>query len=238
MNIHLLKDVLDELTTVDINEVVLEPSDSGGTLIRGANKAQNIIIFDELEDKLVELPVAIQSVRGLYSRLQLFDLSKASIKTDDGDKYMKGLTIKQGKKSATYRTANPKLLGVPTQLPPVTVVGDEIVFEKDYVTYLLNAFQSLAMTGNKEERKLSIEISGGELSLSIFDGEDDSFNDTMSVEGEDIPKASWELEPFRRVLKQSIECTTDNTARLTITDFGIAIFAMQPLSVIVAPMTS
>lgn len=244
MDILLLRDVLDELVTIGVDEVVLEPIEGEeGTRFRGANKAQNIIIFDTLEETLVTIPMGIQSVKALHSRMQLFDLSKASVTLDDNDKHIKGITFKQGKKKATYRTANPKLLGVPARIPDADIVGDGIVFTKDYVSYLLNAAQSLSLTGNRDERKLSISVEENEMTLSINDGEDDSFTDVIDVgttntQNINIPKCSWELDPFKRVLKQSSECTVDETARFSITEFGIAIFDMQPLSVIVAPMTS
>jgi hypothetical protein len=75
----------------------------------------------------------------------------------------------------------------------------------------------------------------GKAKITIYDGEDDSFQDTLdNNECEMIDSASWEVVPFERVMKASLEETDDAT--FFITDHHIAIFDMGLINVMIVPL--
>lgn len=237
--IQIIKSILEELIAVGVNEVAFEPTtDNKSTLIRGASSDHNIIVYDTYPDLLVPSVLGIQNVRAFYSRISLFDLEKASVnfeKSSKSDKIV-CVEIKQGRRKVTYKPAQPATLSIPKAMPTMTFVGNEVVFAEDAVDSMMNIFQSMSMTGKKEEQHVAISVESGELELSFSDGESDSFVDKFDVEGEDIPRSYWNMDPFKRVIKQAAERTVNKSAKLSITEHGIAVFDMIPISVMVAPL--
>ncbi len=238
MDIKLLKNVLSVMDGVGINEAVLEPNSSGGTRIRAANKDRNIIVFDEISDHLVDMPMGIQSVRGLLSRINLFDAEKASMTFTDNGEIIRESTIKMGRKRAGFKFARPDKLGVPKMIPGDLSMETFISFSDEYVKYLSTAITAMSYTGDKKERTISLLTEGDDSAIiNIYDGEDDSFNDTI----EDCPisvseKASWEVVPFERVLKSAVDWSETNTAKLSVTEHHIAVFEVGTIKVMVGPI--
>ena len=236
MDIHLLKTLLEVLSSVGVEEAVVEPSEDG-TLVRGANKDRSVIIYHTIPDSLLECPMGIQSVKGMLSRLELFDSAKSAITTTTHNDLISDLTVKQGRKKASYKCAEPSALTVPKKVPGDLSIVKEITFDKAYVDYLSQAITAMSYTGSKQERSISISVKGGDLELTIFDGEDDSFVDEMKVDDfEDTKKISWDVQPFQRVLKQSLECRGESAA-FTISEHGIAVFDLSLINVLVAPIS-
>ena len=237
--IQIIKDILEELISVGIDEVVFEPKEEG-TLIRGASHDHNTIVFDNYPEKLVSSPLGIQSVRAFHSRISLFELEKATVNFVNSSKSDKiiSIEIKQGRRKITYKPASPAQVSAPRTMPPMNFVGNEVEFTKEAVNSMMNVFSSIAMTGKKEEQHVAIAVTNGELELAIFDGEDDSFVDKYDVEGDDIQRAHWSMEPFKRVIKQAAERTTDKSAKMSITEQGIVVFDMIHISVMVAPLAT
>lgn len=241
MDIRKFKDILEVLNSVGVEEVIFEPTDDNGTRIRGADKHKRIVVFDTIEDELVTASLGIQSVRGIMSRLSLVDLEKASVSLETKDskdgEFVINFAIKQGKKVASYKCANPfnKSLAVPSVIPN-TDAESEINFSAEYTTYLLQALQSLSITGDKEKRYIMMEAKNDVLTLEIFDGEDDSFGDDLEdVVTEDFSPTKWEIEALQRMVKVNTDGGKQGFV-LGITEAGIAVFDMDVISVMIVPL--
>jgi hypothetical protein len=103
----------------------------------------------------------------------------------------------------------------------------------------MEVFASISFTGNKEDRKIAIKSGDDELTITVSDGEHDSFVETLPMEGLDsntIPTVQWDVEAFKLALKKSSECDVDKKVTFFITSIGTAVMSAQPLSVIVAPI--
>lgn len=234
-----LKEILEIVAGVGIEELVIEPIDPQRTRLRGANKERNIIIYDEVDDAVSDLPMGLMSVRALLSRLDLFDPDKAKIETTDDKKLINNVTIKQGRKKASYKCADPTHLAVPKKIPGNLDSDNKIELEKDFVDYISQVITSMSYTGAKAERTISLSVTDEKMKISIFDGEDDTFTDERSCEGSgvsDFSKSSWEVHPFLKVLKKSVEQDNDALAKFSVTEHGIAVFSVGDYSIIVAPV--
>lgn len=238
MDIKLLKNVLSVMDGVGVSEAVLEPSSTGGTRIRAANKDRNIIVFDEIDDHIVDLPMGIQSVRGLLSRINLFDIEKASMTfTDNGD-IIRETTIKMGRKRAGFKFARPDKLGVPKMIPGDLSMASYLTISEEYTKYLSTVITAMSYTGDKKERTISLLTEDdGSAIINIYDGEDDSFNDTIEDCPISVPeKASWEVVPFERVLKSAVDWSESNEAKLSVTEHHIAVFEVGTIKVMIGPV--
>lgn len=238
MDIKLIKNVLSIMDGVGISEAVLEPSDSDGTRIRAANKEGTIIVFDEIPEKLVDLPVGIQSVRGLLSRINLFDIDKASVEFSDNGEIIREATIKMGRKRASFKFSRPKKMAVPKMIPGDLSMDSYLTISSEYVKYLSTVITAMSYTGDKKERTISLLTEDdGHAIINIYDGEDDSFNDTIEDCPISVPeKASWEVVPFERVLKAAVDCSEDNTAKLSVTEHHIAVFEVGSIKIMIGPI--
>jgi hypothetical protein len=231
------KNILETLSGVGIEELVIEPLDKTKSRLRGANKERNIIVFDEVDNQLSDLPLGVMSVKGFLSRLDLFDPDKASISLTDDSTMINNVLIKQGRKKASYKTADPRHLAVPKKIPGNLESDVNIVLSKETIDYLSQAITSMSYTGAKAERTISLTISNETMTISIFDGEDDTFSDEIACDGaSDSPKSSWEVIPFLRVLKKSVELSNDDIGTFHITEHGIAVFQVGEREIIVAPV--
>lgn len=233
-----LKLILETLSSVGIEEAIIEPSDNGGTIIRAANAAGNILIYDEIDDRISESPMGVQSVRGLLSRIQLFDADKCTASLEDGGDFIRDIKIKQGRKSATFRFCPPKNIHALKTVPNSTK-SEVLTISKEYVKYLMQAITAMSFTGDKEERTISLHGTNKGMSVKISDGEDDSFDEVVeSVVGE-TTAGSWEVIPFQKVMSKSSEYnTTDKSASFVIDDLGIITFDLSFIKVMIAPMAS
>lgn len=230
-----IKNILEILDSVGIEEVIFEPTEEG-TRLRGSNKDQNVVVFHEIPDEIVESPMGLQSVKGLLSRINLFDDDKANMDFEVSGDSVANILIKQGRKKASYKCNEPEHIVAPKRIPGEMNMDSPLSFNGDYVDYLGQAFSSMGYTGEKAERSISIGIKDSTMSINVYDGEDDSFNDNIEVESDDVDTASWEVVPFQRVMKQSVLGSTDRTARFTITEHGVAVFDVAGINIIVAPI--
>lgn len=236
MDIKVLVDILSIMDTVGINEAVIEPHENG-TQIRAANREKNIIVFDTIDEKLVDLPMGVQSVRGLLSRINLFDVDKASIKLKDNEREIQEAKINVGRKRASFKCARRDMLAVPKMIPGDLSMTDVLELSDEYVRYLSTAIAAMSYTGDKKERTLSMEMDeGSDLAITISDGEDDSFKDIL----DNCPismqsKASWEVVPFERVMKASLDAN-EGVAKMSVSEHNIAIFDVGSIRVMVAPL--
>lgn len=232
-----LKLILEILQSVGVDEAVIEPNGDDGSRIRAANKDGNIVIFDDIEFAITEFPMGIQSVRGLLSRINLFDTDKASVETEDDGKTVRDMVIKQGRKKASFRFANPARIMAPTSTPDSTP-SDVLTFSEEYVQYLVKAIAAMSFTGNKEERTISIHGDGEALNIRISDGEDDAFNEVLEDIEVETERGSWEVTPFQRVMNKASEYNPNKEANFVIDSFGVVTFSLEHFNVMIVPMAS
>ena len=236
MDIIATKELLQELSDIGINECVIEPVDEG-TRVRGSNKDRNTIVFKTLEMELVETPIGIQSVRGLLSRINLFESDKAKITTKDNGDHTQAVTIKQGRRSATFRCAAPENLAVPKVVPDCGITDENrIIFNADYVGFINDAVSAMSYTGNNAERSISAKVENNEIVVTINDGEDDSFVDTKAMDVVNC-RGVWEIGPFSKLMKLSSHYV-DGDAEFSISEHGVAVFRIGVLDALVPPMVS
>lgn len=183
--------------------------------------------------------MGIHSVRGLLSRLELFDLDKASVSmSDDGDT-VNELIIKEGRKRVSYRFSSPSRILAPTTLPETGWIVP-LSLEAEYVRYLSKVMGSISMTGNKTEQTVSIRALDGsqDVELSIFDGESDSFNETIEIDHDQEASGVWEVAPFQRVLTRSLAANGDGPVTIELDSYRVVTFNLGILDAKVVPMAS
>lgn len=235
MDIRVVKTLLEVLASVGIEEAVLEKVEDG-TLVRGANKDTNIIVYHTIPENLVDTVMGIQSVKGLLSRLQLFDVNKAAITLNTANDRIVDLFIKQGKKKASYRCAEASKLTVPKKIPGDLSIVSPIKFDRAYVDHIMHAITAMSYTGSKAERYIGLAVKDKVAEFSIYDGESDTFTDEFAVDFRDIRNTCWDVAPFQRVMKQSLE-TNNEHAVFTITEHGIVVFDLSFINILVAPVS-
>lgn len=241
INLGMLKDILEQLTSLGVDEAMIDNQKIDGvdyTQVRAGNKDHSILIFDSIEGKLAEKSMAIPSVKGLQTRLALFNQEKASVTVSNGSSFVSSIEIKEGKRKASFTMSHPNMILFPKVMPQYEILGDVIEFSKEFIDYLMEVFNSISFTGKKENRKISIKSGTGEILITVSDGESDSFSETlpMDVSENDIPTTQWEVGAFKMALKKSSECDVDKKVSFYITNIGTAVMTAQPLSVIVAPI--
>lgn len=229
-----LKNVLEVLQSVGIEEAVIDPAEDG-SVIRAASKEGAIVIFDCIPEKVANFSMGIHSVRALLSRINLFDVEKASASISDDGENVLDMEIKQGRKKAIIRFSDPKRLSAPTTVPD-SEKSDDIVFKEEYVQYLSKAIAAMSFTGKKEERTISIHGDGDSLHISISDGEEDSFDEEIEASGIETDKCRWDVVPFQRVMTKSMDYA--GQASFVVDEYGIATFDLAVMKVMIAPMAS
>ncbi len=234
MEINLLCELLSTLESVGVEEAVFEPTQDG-TLIRGANKDTNVLVYHTIPDDLVTHPTGIQTVRGLLSRIELFDRDGTTITGTEKNGVISDILIKKGRKKASFKCAAPDRLTVPKKVPGDLGITESIILEKDYIDHLNAAISAMAYTGSKAERSISLMVENNVATISIFDGEDDSFSDEIQVDFRNTRKFGWDVAPFQRVMRSSEDKV--GHAKFTISEHGIAVFDNAKINVLVAPVS-
>lgn len=244
MDIKITKALLTELSSVGISQMIVDPTEKG-TLFRGTNDNRSLILFDELGDNLTEMSLGIKSVNALLSRINLFDEEKAKIElvaTSEG--YCRDIIVKQGRKRVSYRCHEPdtKYIQAPKHMPGTFTITEDnaIMFDKEYVSYLSTAVSAMAYTGDKEERTIKVSADGGVVTVSIFDGSDDSFVDVVEGFDENLKlEGVFDVASFSRVMKQSVNSPSNNgNAVFTISEQGVGVFRLEYMDILVHPSVS
>lgn len=230
-----LKQILEVLHSLGVSEAIIEP-DNNQTRIRAAHEDGSIVVYDHIDDHIVDLPMAIQSVNGLLARLNLFDIDKASADMKDNGDIITDIKIKQGRKKASFRFADKRKVAVPSQKPETTP-SDVLTFTSEYVKYLGKAISSMSFTGEKKSRTINVKGDGEVLNISITDGEDDSFDEEIEDVSVETERGIWEVIPFQRVMNKASDYNKDDgSANFVIDEYGIATFQVGMFSVMVLPM--
>lgn len=238
MNISQTRELLDILMSVGIEEVVVEPFEDA-TRIRGSNKDNSVLIFFTTDEySAPEYTLGVQSVRALNSRVSLFgDSSNITIEPNRAKTQISRLLFKEGRKSASFRCGNAADLTVPSKVPGNMEINERssIILTKEYVDHLSSVIASISQTGQRGAQTVSIEIKDEVATITVFDGEDDSFTDQIEVKGlEDKKVSSWEMSAFQRVMKQSLG--KDAETLVSIADHGVAVFPVGNLNILVRPI--
>lgn len=231
-----LKKILELLISVGVEEVAIEPHENG-VLLRGAGDSADVVVFDVYPSSAVDANMGVQSLRALLSRIDLFDPEKASVEISERDGAMESLTIKQGRRKVSHRCGLIQKLNVPKMVPDSIKEGELIEFGKDYAQQLDSAIASISQTGSKEKRCISLSVENGTATISVFDGEHDTFSDEFQTDCDDIRKVSWPIKAFQRVMNRSIDTNGGDTISLKVSKHGTAHFNVGMIDVIIAPYT-
>jgi hypothetical protein len=244
MDIKLTKALLTELSSVGISQMIVDPVE-GGTQFRGTNDNRSLILFDTIREELTTSPIGIKSINALLSRINLFDEDKAKIELIDTDEgFCRDIIVKHGRKRVTYRChePSPKYIQAPKHIPGNFTITAEnaIMFNKDYVSYLSTAISAMAYTGDKEERSIKVTANEGVVTVSIFDGSDDSFVDVVEGFDENLKlEGVFDVASFSRVMKQSVNSpSNDGFAVFTISEQGVGVFRLEYMDILVHPSVS
>lgn len=238
MDIQKLESLLEMLSSVGVEQVKISPTEDG-SFISGAGSSGNVLVYDELDEKFSEYPMNIQNVNALLSRLRLFDTTKASITLIDNNRgdesLITSMTIKQGRRKITYHL-NRKVT-TPSRMPDMQFDGEPVTMTQPYVEYLSKAINAVSMTGDKQRRILKMSSKDGEVNVIVSDGEHDSFSDTQEVDEDVITfeAAQWNVPAFQKVMRQCVDKSKENVAQFFVSEQGVAIFLMEPVTVMVPP---
>ena len=238
-----LSELLRTVESVGVKSLAILPSSDGvGSDISGANDKLDVIIFDSIPFKFSDDIISIYGVSALLSRLCLFNQDK-DINLDfvnDGKGEVSSIEMKQGRRKATFHCYNYKKLPVPKSIPEECykkVTDLTVTLSKDSSELISSAIGSMtAATPNYEEvySHVSLASIGGDLSLSIFDGGSDNFNDIFDSCGSPTDnKGHYSVSRFRSVLKESIR--NSDSISVCITEAGTAVFPLGNINVILMP---
>lgn len=230
--------LLEHLTSVGVSRVVLTPDPENNlTAVQGSDDGANVIVFDNISEMYSDAQMCIQNTNALLSRLKLFDLEKASIEfvKHKSNESILQVTIKQGRRSATYRCASRAAVYVPSRIPDLNISGNPVVLEADYVDYLSKAISAITMTGSNKDRRVSM-ANNGIVSISVDDGEHDSFHDQINVEGvNEFDPSSWNVSAFQKVMKYTSSVGENKASSFWVTEHGIMVFDSSPVAFMIAP---
>ena len=236
-----IRNLLTTLDSVGIAEVAIEeaPDEKGFTLVRGADSKNNIVVFHKINGEYVDAMMGVQTVRGLLARIDLFDISKAQMSSSVNNGYITDITLKQGRRTSTFRCADPKRLQIPKRVPSNLNLDQKIVLPGDYVANITTAISAMGLTGSKMERNISLSLKGDVLTTTIFDGEDDNFSDEFIVDGgQDLDDftSTWDIPAFQLVLKES-KAANNGDAVFAVSEHKIGIFDIGLVNVLLIPLT-
>jgi len=241
MDIVAFKSVLSELALVGVNEVVLD-NKGETTLLRGSNEQKTILIYHSIPHIFAKTSIGIRNVNAVLSRLNLFDEAKASIEMTNGtDGNVGVINFKQGRKRASYRCYSPKACAAPQFIPEDTLSPNEAWMElpKAYVEFVTSAVSAMAYTGNKDKRTIGIKISDESMEINIFDGEDDTFTDTVPIDVDVDRDGTYDVASFTKLMKVSVSASrNEDNAMFRIAESGVGVFRTETLDFLLHPMVS
>ena len=233
-----MKNLLTCLNSVGIETVVLE-NDNDNAKVRGVDPSGSIVVFDTVDiDAFSEYPMAIQSVNALLSRLNLFS-NDSKLKLGNDGECVTDITITEKRKKVTYRCSDPNNPGLPSKSIDDLSIRDDnsITMTSSQVEELVKAIQSISQTGTKENQTISFSVTDHSASVSVFDGESDSYNDVVENVGmEKCDKVSWDVKSFNKVMRRSADGR--DTLVFGISKYGTATFNIGDMvDVVVVPFS-
>ena len=232
MDLLKTKEILEVLDGVDIAECAIYAED-GKNKIRAVNTDQTTIVFTEV-DQFIDDNIGLLSVKGLLSRLNLFDLEKAGVtfKTNEknGSSFIEQMTIKEGRRRSSVRATSPKSIDAPTQYPQTEKVFNAYL-SKSYVNFINKMKSSIAFmpSNSSDDIKLTMTVEKGSetANLKIVGGTSDDFSDEIECDGNenmqsDTFVATWTIDSLMRVLKRAAMGLDDeDTISVEVNDVGV-----------------
>lgn len=230
-----LKELLTALSSVGIDEVRIIPMDDG-SLIQGADKKRGVAVHYEVDDVFSDETIGLPSVKAFLSRLALFEIDEVVADLRSNGREICKIDMKRGRRSCTYRCNSD--LNVPSRIPGDLTIEDPIKFDKDYVNLLICAHSSIAMSGgDADKRVIGMDVCGDELTVEIRgESDDEKFVDRVVVDADSTDgQIRWPAVPFMKALVKSMEYSESGEASFVITEYGLCVFDLGVIDVIVIP---
>ena len=232
-----LESILQAVSDVGIDEIIIEPVGEK-SLIRGTNSDNLIILFDHVGTKLFDHDIAIQGVKSFLSRIRLFDKDKVKLETElrNGDStYISVLHLKQGRRKTTFRMGKPKSIHTVTHAPGVDNIAASFKLSKADIEKMLREIQSIGQTGSAIEQTITFQAENGEVHYSLYNGEDDKFDDKIQTDVDSFDPVVYDMKNFTRVLRKSLDVKKDEVEVKLIEIMALR-FDMGDVDVILAPI--
>ena len=244
MNFNKIKEILDILSRVGVEEVAIESAETEhgtiNTTVRGASADRQIVVHHTFEEDLIDgVTIGIAALKPFLSRLNLFDMDKIKVSFDgtQEDGSVEQLTIKEGKRKITYRCYDIDYLGVPSQIPNNLATDDKFDFDNERVLYWIKVGNSLLQTArDKEETKVSFSYDDSTIKISIVDGED-KYEEEIEMNDIDLPSVDftrWSLVPFSKLMKEAL--AHGDRVKFGVTENGVAVVRMSDIDIALSPL--
>lgn len=245
MNINKMKEILDILKGIDINEVgfIAEGDENH---VRGISSDRSTLVYSSTES-IVEHSMGIVSVKSLLSRLSLFDEEKMGVelvtRKNDKGTHVSEILIKEGRRKSKVSTNDPQLLGIPTEYPPVVDVF-AMSMTKDYIDYLNKMKGSIGSTFSVDQMYVELGFNPtseeNEIELSI-NGDYDNYVDKLTgiIEEDYIGQefsVQWNIDSFMKTMKKAASVNTDEVIMFTVKNIGILEVSVGDIIVSVVPI--
>lgn len=248
MDLVKTKKILEIMKGVDITEAGIFASGDEKNQIRGITDDKTIIMYTDV-DQFIESSVGVLSVKGLLSRLTLFNeekmgvelKTKASKKSDED--YVSQIIVKEGRRRSTVTTTDPNMMSIPTVYPKADRVFTA-GFTKEYVDYINKMKASVNTSVSTEtlyvELHFEEDCDGKTVDFSIGGGYDD-FDDKIEAEIEDpfvgkVFSVQWKIDPFIRAMRQAASVVEGDEFLVSVNTMGILEIDMDGVIVSIAPM--
>lgn len=230
MDINKLYNVINILTVAGIHQAIIEKKDDG-VMLYGADLSEgddlpSILVISKIDDDTIDKTMGINRVSTMDKRMRLFDADKAKIIFDEGTDFTKRMTIKEGRRKASFTFANPSIINVPLQTVD-DEVNNVISMTKDYINDLVKVNQ--AMSSNF----LTIECNGKKISLTLTDESGDTYSDELSPSCDMGFEHRWQTKAVFKILKLSAKYS--DTVELRISDMGFMFIDVNGMTFILLP---
>lgn len=248
MDLVKTKKILEIMEGVGILDAGIFAAD-GKNQIRGITQDKNTIIYTET-DQFIEHQVGLLSVKGLLSRLNLFDEEKMGVELEtlkskkNGEDFVNQITIKEGRRRSKVTTTDPaNMRTIPTDYPQCETVFSGVISKSyvDYISKMKNSINSASVTDTMYIEMYFDESSDkGTVNFSIGGGYDD-FDDKFDVDINDefdseTFSVKWKIDPVIRAMKQASSISEEEKVEFQVTDRGLLEIDIDGIVVTVAPM--
>ena len=248
MDLVKTKKVLEIMKGVDIGEAGIFAEGDDKNQIRGIMQDKTTIMFTET-DRFIEHQVGILSVKGLLSRLTLFDEAKMGVELKtlqskkSDDEFVNMIILKEGRRRSKVTTTDPSMMKtIPTMYPECETVLTGVI-TKEYVDYINKMKASINTSISTETLYVEMFFESDDetsIGISIGGGYDD-FDDRVDAEIEPdyVGKSfsvQWKIDPFIRAMRQAASSCEDDDIVFKITDMGFLEIDVDGVIITVAPM--
>lgn len=240
MDMTRFKNVLEILKGIGAKECGIEEKD-GMTLVRSISDDAMIGIYTTIEHmgNPAGAGIGILSIQGMLSRIDLFDLEKATVTFTEedasDDSFVSSIHVKQGRRKSDIRTTSPSSCRITKQIPEFEKKFS-ITFSSDEISMLNKAYQSLRNVTSDKDCEVQLTINeDATLNLVMERGQRDRFAETF--QGEHLVETKGEVvfaaEPLLRAIKQAGAWSEDQSATVVIDAEGNATVKIGEISTLV-----